>query len=97
MHIENVVGVYNFLAGAWEAEEPAVDGPIELYAPVEDGTENAGPEENIDAEFHGEYPTLAAALTAIDSTGTWYWSRPYEGRYLGRIISRAGTAAVITF
>ncbi len=89
--------IYNQHSRTWEDEAPEIDGPIELYRPAEDGTEDLPPDANIEDEFFGEYDTLAEAIDAIDCRGRWMWSRPDRGKYLGYLNARAGSVEFVQY
>lgn len=82
----------------WEdGEAPTVAGPIELYRPVDDGTEDLPADANVEVEFYAEYDSLEEAIDAIDCTGRWFWSRPDRGHYLGYLDSRPGSVGFVAY
>jgi hypothetical protein len=94
------MAVYNAHLMTWDTEDgraPEIAGPIELYRPIDDGTEELPPDANFEAEFHGEFETIEDAIAAIDCVGRWPWSRPDAGHYLGHINSLHGSRDVVTY
>jgi hypothetical protein len=80
---------YNAHTRQWD-ERPSITGPIELYRPTEDGTENLPADANIDVEYFGEYPDINAAVDAIDCCGRWLISTSDRGSYTGHLNSVPG-------
>jgi hypothetical protein len=83
---------------AWdEGRRPEVEGPIELYRPTEDGTEDLEEGANFDVEYHGEYASIEAAIDAIDCCGRWMISHPDAGHYTGHLNSVRGDIGVAIY
>lgn len=76
---------------------PNVPGPIELYRPVEDGTEELGDDANFEVEFYGDFDTLEDAIDSIDCLGRWMISRPDEGKYIGYLNAMHGSVGLRLF
>jgi hypothetical protein len=80
----------------WD-EQPNFTGPVELYRPTEDGTENLPPDANIDVEFFGEFSDIDAAVRAVDCCGRWLISTPDRGSYVGHLNSVPGSVELTVY
>lgn len=73
---------------------PTLKGPIELYSPVDDGTEELPEDANFEVEFQGEYSTLDEAIDNCVHLGRYMISRPGEGDYIGYLNSIQGSVGL---
>jgi hypothetical protein len=90
--------LFNSHTRTWDDDRrPEIAGPIELYRPTEDGTENLPADANFEVEFEGDFETIEDAIDAIDCCGRWLFSTPDRGRYLGHLNSVRGSVEVVTY
>ena len=94
--------VFNTHRNEWTCEgsiggKPDFPGPVELYRPLEDGTEELSEDANIEVEFYGDYDTLECAIASMDCLGRWLISRREEGRYLGSLNVLRGSVGLTIF
>ena len=85
---------YGWLIEGAIGGQPSLTGSIELYRPLEDGTEDMADDAVFDVEFHGEYDDLDEAIGNIDCLGRWMISTPGEDDYIGYLNSVQGSVGL---
>jgi hypothetical protein len=94
----NAVPCYNLHLHQWSDPVELPDGPIELYDPIDAGTEDLPADANFEVEFRGEYPDMMTAIhDLVGESGRFLWSRPDAGRFLGVLNHCPGSVALVIY
>jgi hypothetical protein len=94
----NACPCYNMHRHEWNEIVALPEGPIELYDPIEPGTQDLDADANFECEFRGEYPDMMAAIRDITGeSGRFFWSKPDAGHYLGFLNHCPGTVALVVY
>lgn len=95
----NAAPCFNMHLNGWQDDTPELPaGPIELYDPIDSGTEDLEADANFDVEFRAEYPTMMDAIRDIrGEMGRFMWSQPGRGVYLGFLNHCQGSVALVVY
>jgi len=73
------------------------EGPIEIYTPIADHTEDLDPNVNFEIEYWEDYRSLQEAIDSLPCYGRFMFSNPESDHYRGFLNHCPGSVAIVIY